>query len=201
MSNRRIRQLKKEVAEKQFRFAGHRSFGVDANTAGAELDRIAKTYGGSIAAQNVVDEARPDEAPLHPVFEWDDSKAAEGYRRGQARNLIRAVVLVADPESSEAKDDPIVVNVIPTPEHRTWTLGAQDGDKPRYHPTASVVADPALMADAVQRLARILQQARRGVEELDAISQRLSPDAERMARISLAMQAIQAADAAVAAMH
>ena len=198
MSNRRIRQLKAEVA-KQFRFAGHRSFGVDANTAGNELDRIAAAYGGSIAAQDVVDESRPEEAPLHPAFEWDDYKAAEGYRRGQARNLIRAVVLV---ESDTQKDNPVIsIDVDPAPEHRSWVSVSVEGDKPRYCPTAQVVSDPALMADAVQRLARILQQARRSVEELDAISQRLSPDAERMARISLAMRAIQAADAAVAAMH
>lgn len=37
----------------------------------------------------VVDEARDKESPLHPVFEWDNKKAANEYRLVQARHLIR----------------------------------------------------------------------------------------------------------------
>lgn len=42
----------------------------------------------------VVDEARPEEHPLHGRFEWDDSVAGEAWRRQQAHELIRSVKVV-----------------------------------------------------------------------------------------------------------
>ena len=73
---------------------------VDAQTAGEELDRIRRSYGG-LSPAAVVDESRPQDAPLHPVFEWNDQTAAERYREHQATTLIRQVkVAVSEPERS-----------------------------------------------------------------------------------------------------
>lgn len=63
---------------------------VDAQTAGDELDRIYKRD-GSVSPQAVVDDNRPEGAPLHGCFEWDDAKAAEKYRCNQASHIIRNV--------------------------------------------------------------------------------------------------------------
>ena len=41
----------------------------------------------------MVDASREESAPLHPVFEWDDRKAAECYRVVQAGSLIRNVTV------------------------------------------------------------------------------------------------------------
>ena len=68
---------------------------VAADEAAAELIRI-KTDRGQLRPADVVDESRPDEAPLHPVFEWDDHVAAEAHRCEQARHLIRSVVITGD---------------------------------------------------------------------------------------------------------
>lgn len=46
---------------------------VSAQTAGEELARIEKEN-GSLTPELVVDESRREEAPLHPVFEWDERK-------------------------------------------------------------------------------------------------------------------------------
>lgn len=54
---------------------------------------------GQLTAQNLVDVSRPEDAPLHKAFEWDDSVAAEKYRESQGRYLIRCVEVVR--ESSE----------------------------------------------------------------------------------------------------
>jgi hypothetical protein len=70
--------------------------------AGKELERIYDKH-GALRAQIVVDEARPDDAPLHPAFEWDDLVAAEYYRREQARSLIKTVQVVREDESDETK--------------------------------------------------------------------------------------------------
>ena len=65
---------------------------VGAQIAGEELARIEKEK-GSLTPEMVVDESREEDAPLHPVFEWDDKKAAESYRIVQAGSLIRNVTV------------------------------------------------------------------------------------------------------------
>lgn len=39
----------------------------------------------------LVNDARSEESPLHPMFEWDDSIAAENYRIDQARGVLQAI--------------------------------------------------------------------------------------------------------------
>ena len=73
-------------------------FGIDAQEAGEELERI-KQRDGTIVPAAVVDEARPEDAVLHPAFEWVDPVAAERYREIQARQLIKRVrVICPEPE-------------------------------------------------------------------------------------------------------
>jgi hypothetical protein len=55
----------------------------------SELLAIYESF-GRLTPALVVDCARPVESPLHDRFEWDDSRAAEGYRREQASELIRS---------------------------------------------------------------------------------------------------------------
>ena len=66
--------------------------GLTADQAAHELERIRKKFG--LTPRNVVEQSRPDDSPLHGCFEWDDSAAAERYREGQARTIIRAVIQV-----------------------------------------------------------------------------------------------------------
>lgn len=65
---------------------------LDAQTVGDELEAIRGAH-GAITPDLVVEAATPEDAPLHPAFEWDDTKAATEHRRAQARGLIRAVVI------------------------------------------------------------------------------------------------------------
>lgn len=51
-----------------------------------------------LTAKNLVEVSRPEDAPLHKEFCWDDEKAAEMYREQQARVLIRHVVTVSETE-------------------------------------------------------------------------------------------------------
>lgn len=57
-----------------------------------ELKNIALKHNGILDAENVVEEARPEDSPLHDKFEWDDSEAGHQWRLQQARNLIRVCV-------------------------------------------------------------------------------------------------------------
>ena len=53
------------------------------------LTKIARQNGGVLKVENVLNEARDESSPLHKHFEWDNSEAAEQYRRQQARALIQ----------------------------------------------------------------------------------------------------------------
>lgn len=72
---------------------GSRVKGVSADVAGNELARIYQKE-QQLKPAKVVDESRPEAAPLHPVFEWDDQVAAEKHREDQARHLIRSVRVI-----------------------------------------------------------------------------------------------------------
>ena len=69
---------------------------VSADVANKELEAIAQNNGGVIDPQTVVDVSRSEDAPLHNLFEWDDSVAAEKYRVSQARFIIRNITVCED---------------------------------------------------------------------------------------------------------
>ena len=57
-----------------------------------ELERLERE--GRLSPSQVVNEARNIHSPLHEVFVWDDTVAAEKYRIVQARQLIRSFKIV-----------------------------------------------------------------------------------------------------------
>lgn len=78
---------------------------VDANVAGEEIQRIEAERGIATPAI-VIEESRPETAPLHSEFEWDDGIAAERYRIGQAAGLIHAMRKIRIVGPSEPKPIP-----------------------------------------------------------------------------------------------
>lgn len=72
---------------------------VKPDVAGAELERIEKSKG--LTAKNVVEESRPQDAPLHKEFTWDDKLAAEKYREEEARCLIRDIIVELDGDDKQ----------------------------------------------------------------------------------------------------
>ena len=53
------------------------------------LTHMAQLNGGVLRVDDVLAEARQKDSVLHKHFEWNNSKAAEAYRREQARTLIQ----------------------------------------------------------------------------------------------------------------
>ena len=141
---------------------GEETMGVDAQTAGSELDRI-RRRDGTIRPAAVVDEARPEEAPLHPAFEWRDPVAAEQWRQHQANTLIKVVRVVP-----AAPVEPRVASVRPV-------MQAADPVVERYNPMAREV---------MEALGQVVE-ARRRVEELKLRTQRMG-DRRSMAILGVA---------------
>ena len=51
---------------------------------------------GSFSAEELVDASEAEDAPLHDMFEWNDTIAARKYRIEQAKKIIRSIVVVMD---------------------------------------------------------------------------------------------------------
>ncbi len=68
--------------------------GIKAEVAYRELERIRAMHGGTMSAQDIVDESKPAKRPLHKYFEWDDAVAASEHRRRQAGALLRSLEIV-----------------------------------------------------------------------------------------------------------
>jgi len=139
----------KDEPEFTFRNADEDAIGIDAQTAGSELDRIRRRY-GTIRPDVVVDEARPEEAPLHPAFEWRDPVAAEQWREHQASTLIKVVRVVPS-----APAEPRMASVRPVTQ-----VAAQITE--HYDP----------MAREVQEAVGLVVEARRKIEALKLRTQR-----------------------------
>lgn len=76
-------------------FFAREGFGLadrDARIVGPELVRLGE--GGEATPRKIVDAARDESSPLHPYFAWDDRTAADKYRHMQARQLVKAVMVV-----------------------------------------------------------------------------------------------------------
>jgi len=134
--------------------------GLTAETAANELEVIRQTT-GQLIPENIINAARSTLSPLHSVFEWDDTVAGAQYRKNQASQLVRAIVVV-----KEEYEQPF----------RMFTL-VKDSDAPRtsYLPTTFVVQDVDLLADGLNRLKKELAGALRSVEELRNLAAKLAP--------------------------
>lgn len=53
------------------------------------LTQMARQKNGMLLIDDVLEEAKDENSILHKHFEWDDSEAADQYRRQQARALIQ----------------------------------------------------------------------------------------------------------------
>lgn len=162
-----------------FRQTYHGSKKVSAATVAAELARI--QHESPLTAQRVVNAARPDDAPLHPLFEWDNAMAAEAYRLDQARMLIRSIDIIVQPSTPDGPREiyPVYVHV---PAQKTHTPGT-------YVPST-------LLTQHVDQAQRALREALLNVEG----AQRLLLHIQRLmgehspsvtAQLSVASQGLQ----------
>jgi len=64
-----------------------------------EIERIENVY-GKITAETILKAASNEKSPLHELFQWDDTLAAQKYRLSQARTLINniEVIYISDGE-------------------------------------------------------------------------------------------------------
>lgn len=87
-----------EMEESKYKFLNPSLWkGVTADEAMKELDRIREKY-GLLKPETIVEESRDEAAVLHKCFQWDDTLAAEAWRKEQARHLVSNITVVVKTE-------------------------------------------------------------------------------------------------------
>ena len=174
MSNNQLKKLKAEVANRL-----------------AELN----AQNNGLRPSEVVEEARPKESPLHCEFEWKDHVAAEQYRLNQARQLIRATLIPVQ----NTPETIVPVRFVHVPPTETERKKAETGEGV-YRPVIEVIKSPDLFARALSALVSKVNAAQAAAEELRAAAEG-NGDEMQLARIAVAITAMQTASAAVSALH
>jgi hypothetical protein len=169
---------------------------IAADIAAEEFARISDGEGGLTPAA-IVEAARPKDAPLHPAFEWNNAKAAELYRRNQASTMVRALVVLRGDEGC--------------PEHRAFVrVSSEQGGNAvplsgmaptHYVPMTVAVQDARMFADALGRFEAKVADAQRSARELQALANAEGAEPERLARIGLAVRALETASVAISELH
>lgn len=131
-----------------------------AQVVGERLEAIRAAHDGDLTPDAVVDDARAADSPLHPCFEWNDSAAAEEWRREQAKYLIRHIEVQIQPAPNL---EPRVVRAF---------VSVTRNDEQAYTGIETAMADAALRQQVVGRAWSELQQWRRrydAYQELAAV--------------------------------
>lgn len=136
---------------------GARQFPVEAQVVGEELETLRVRNNGHLTPRAIVDDARPPDAPLHQLFQWDDAKAAEAYREVQAQEVLRSVV-VQIPERPPTAD-PVRAFVSVRVEHQ-----------PVYTSVGVALADDAMREQLLAQAMRELTGIRERYKELSELA-------------------------------
>lgn len=82
-----------------------------------EIQEIGDTY----TPDDIVEKAEDEpESELHKCFEWDDRKAARGYRLQQARLIMANIVVKTTDINPDAKTETFVRAIVKTEEKSTY---------------------------------------------------------------------------------
>jgi len=125
---------------------------VDAQVAGEEVARIASVR--PLTAEAIVDESKAEDAPLNPIFEWDNEKASYEWRKQQARVMLGNLVTVQ-------------IGNVPTEATRAYiNVSRSDGE---YVGMDIVVRTPSLSENMVRQAIADLNAYRKKYETVAAI--------------------------------
>ena len=155
---------------------GSRRFGADPQAVGETVTRLAKQNGGVCPPAALVEEARPEDSPLHPViFRLDAIQAAEAWYRQEARQVIKSLRVVTDETRSKPS---AFVHV---------TVHTEDGPREGYKPFYEVVANDEHRGQALAEALQYLNGFRRRYRHLNELQpvfeaiDEVSEDAEQVA--------------------
>lgn len=123
-----------------------------AEEAGAVMSRLEAS--GGLTPKRLVDVSRPEDAPLHNEFEWDDEVAAELYRENQAAHVIRCIVV-----KTEEKEEPTVRAFFPVHKENPST----------YTSIQTIVKRPDLMDTLLEQAVKEMTAFQKKYESIEML--------------------------------
>ena len=105
-------------------------YSVPAQQVGERIEELDKIH-GEVTSQILVDDARPEGALMHPLYEWRDDVAAEKYRLNQARKLMSELVVVNVNVQEDRPPQPV----------RGFVSIQQRNETARYRPVVVAMSD------------------------------------------------------------
>jgi hypothetical protein len=136
---------------------------LDPQVVGEQIEKLRLKRGGSFDAVDLVNEARNKNSPLHDIFEWDDTEAAEQYRRQQARHLLNCVVMVSEVQNEDNKAV-----------RRVFVSVTDDGNR-GYTTVAHVLSNAELRAKFLKKLHKELEVLQKRCEMYEDIAAMFNP--------------------------
>jgi hypothetical protein len=107
---------------------------------GEHLAYLREQNEGKLHPSALIDDAKNPNSPLHRLFEWDDSAAAQQYRLQQARSIIRSVVVRYRPNpDSGAKSV------------RAFVAVRQESGERHYTSIAAAMSDEDIRKQTIRR--------------------------------------------------
>lgn len=135
------------------------NFKVSAQVVGETLEELAQT--GELTSARLLDVSRPEDAPTHNLFEWNDSVAAERYRLQQATVAINSVeVQIVNEETATAIPQAAFVNVISKAPARSGV----------FTPIDIALSDENMRSTLLQNALNELRSFRRKYSQLSELS-------------------------------
>ena len=139
----------------KWKAGSHMPKGLDAQRIGEHLERLRAEEEG-LTPERVVDDARHEDSPTHPYFQWDDAVAAERYRIVQAGHLLRVVVV----EVEGADEKPTTTRAF---------VVVSEGEETVYTSTELAMRDDVLRAQVLARAKAELRAIARKYAELEEL--------------------------------
>jgi hypothetical protein len=140
-----------------YRWKGGAQVGAaDPQAVGERLETIRTRNNGRMAPGDVVNDATDQASPLHPLFEWNDVRAAHAYRLEQAGYIIRHIAV--EIAKDEGDGEPTVT--------RAFVSIREDDSKQRYTSVQAAMADPDLREQVMRTAWAELQSWQRKYQEL-----------------------------------
>lgn len=146
------------------KFVGNPRMGLsesDIQVVGENLQRLLDS--GIVNPVDVVDSARSISSPLHPFFEWDDSKAAEAYRKQQARLYLRCIKVVMPDEQEVRAFHPVVIEVSEDEEVKAWK------------PLARIIEQKELLQQVMENECNRLIACQKNLRQYQSLMSELGP--------------------------
>ncbi len=125
---------------------------------GNHIEMLRKKQKGELTPQDVLEDARNPNSPLHSFFEWNNGEAAEQYRLQQARGLIRAVVAVYTFDDKPAVRTKAYVHI-------------NDPGAQHYREASHAMSQPRTREMVLQRALEELRQWKRRYKDLQEFAQ------------------------------